>query len=106
MKKETVRVYADINRRVDRWQSNNLYFGIVIGVLASNAVKMIFDGGGASLVALSIAAFLGIVAFAAMRYRDINSKELRVEIIKIRLEELCIWPTDSCDSERGPDSGE
>ena len=46
MKKETVRVYADINRRVDRWQSNNLYFGIVIGVLASNAVKMIFDGGG------------------------------------------------------------
>ena len=106
MKKETVRVYADINQRVDRWQSNNQYFGIAIGVLASNAVKMILDGSEASLVVLSIGAFLGVVAFAAMRYRDLNSKELRVEIIKIRLEELCTWPTDSCDSEHDPASGE
>ena len=105
MKKETVRVYADINRRVDRWQSNNLNLGIVIGILASNAVKMILDGGRASLVVLSIGLFLGI-ALVAMRYQDINSRELRVEMIKTRYEDLGIWSTDSCNSEHGPDSGE
>ena len=105
MKKETVRVYADINRRVDLWQSNNLYLGIVIGILASNAVKMILDGGRSSLVVLSIGLFLGI-AFVGGRYQDINNKELRVEIIKIRREGLGIWSTDSCNSEHGPDSGE
>ncbi|HMR72463.1 MAG TPA: hypothetical protein PKD68_00440 [Candidatus Saccharibacteria bacterium] len=86
MKIGTVRVWSNIDKRCARQERVNLYFGIGIGVLATNWVRLVLAGDSLTLLLGCTVLLLGVVYFA-INYQMNNNQELLAVMVMTRRED-------------------